>query len=120
MLLTQAIRRVRKLDPTAVEVSPARTARFSSSIYDVSIIKRAAYRFADVAAIDIWPCGDEIECIFNFRKNVSAANAEKIISEFKVEVLDQDLRSAVATETAPLRNAILAYAFSRSGLQGGE
>jgi His-Xaa-Ser system protein HxsD len=108
------------LDPTTVGVSPAWTARFSSSIYDVSIVKRAAYRFTDVAAIDIWPYGEEIECTFNFRNSASAANAEKIISEFKIEVLDQDLRSAVAIETAGVRNAILAYAFSKSGLQGGE
>jgi His-Xaa-Ser system protein HxsD len=108
------------MEPTTVGVSPARTARFSSSIYDVSIIKRAAYRFADVAAIDIWPRGDEIECTFIFRNSISAANEEKILSEFKIEVLDQDLRSTIAIETAPVRNAILAYAFSKSGLQGGE
>jgi His-Xaa-Ser system protein HxsD len=94
--------------------------RFSLSIYDAVTIKKAAYRFADVAAIDIWPVGDEVECVLNFHKSISDLDAQKIIAAFKVEVLDQDLRSIVAIETAPLRNAILAYALSKTGLQGSE
>jgi hypothetical protein len=35
-------------------------------------------------------------------------------------VLDQDLRASIARETEPVRNAVLALAFSRTGLQENE
>ena len=40
--------------------------------------------------------------------------------ELRAEVLDQDLRASIARETEPVRNAILALAFSRTGLQESE
>ncbi len=39
---------------------------------------------------------------------------------FRNEVLDQDLRRTIARETASLRNAILAHAFSKTGIQGDD
>jgi His-Xaa-Ser system protein HxsD len=46
--------------------------------------------------------------------------AERIVAAFKNEVLDQDLRSIISKETEAIRNAVLAFALSKTGLQGGE
>ena len=51
---------------------------------------------------------------------VTADECERIINDFKIEVLDQGLRARIAKETSASRNAILALAFSKTGLQGGE
>ena len=42
------------------------------------------------------------------------------MAAFKNEVLDQDLRSIIAKETEATRNAVLAFALSKTGLQGSE
>ena len=45
---------------------------------------------------------------------------DRIVAAFKNEILDQDLRGIIARETEGTRNAILAFALSKTGLQGGE
>lgn len=45
---------------------------------------------------------------------------EGLVAAFRNEVLDQDLRSIIAKETEAIRNAVLAFAFSKTGLQDGE
>jgi His-Xaa-Ser system protein HxsD len=94
---------------------------FSSQIYSIETIKKAAYRFSDVLSIDIVPRPGEIECVLHF---LPAAKAEEqagqMVAAFKNEVLDQDLRSIVSKETEAIRNAVLAFALSKTGLQGGE
>jgi len=42
---------------------------------------------------------------------------EENLENFKRELLDQQLRKQIKEETEPVRNLILAYAFSRSTLQ---
>ena len=43
--------------------------------------------------------------------------SEKVINEFKRELLDQQLRVVIKQETEAQRNLILAYTFSKTGLQ---
>jgi His-Xaa-Ser system protein HxsD len=94
---------------------------FSSQLYSVETIKKAAYRFSDVVAVDIVIRPAEIECVLEFLSGASVEeSAEKIVLAFKNEVLDQDLRETIAKETEATRNAILAFALSRTGLQGSE
>lgn len=100
--------------------SISETVSFSSHVYGLDEIKRAAYRFIDVLSVDVMPSGDEIVCTLNFIHPRSADEAQKILNDFKIEVLDQDLRKAIAEETKEVRNAVLAYAFSKTGLQDGE
>ena len=100
--------------------SKSKTVSFSSHVYGLDEIKRAAYRFLDVMSVDVTPCGDEIVCTANFIQATNKDEAQKILNDFKIEVLDQDLRRAIAEETKEVRNAILAYAFSKTGLQDGE
>ena len=93
------------------------TISFSSKAFGLETVKKAAYRFSDVGAPEIVPDGDQIHCKISFHEPQLDADARRISSELKLEVLDQDLRRSISDETAPLRNAILAHAFSKSGLQ---
>jgi len=98
----------------------ARSVVFSTQVYGLETIKKAAYRFSDVLSIDIIPRALDIECVLYFCSGQTDDEAETIIAAFKNEVLDQDLRATIAKETEGVRNAILAYALSKTGLQSGE
>ncbi len=87
---------------------------FDSRAHSLSAVKKAAYRLLGRATIDVRLDGDSISC------RVSAAVGEDpatVSRDLRDEVLDQGLREEIAAETAPVRNAILAHAFSRTGLQ---
>jgi len=98
----------------------ALTIRFSSSVYNLDTIKKAAYRFTDRCSFDFSREGEDILCRLVPKPNVAITDHPALVAEFKNEVLDQDLRRTIADETAPVRNAILAYAFSKTGLQDDE
>ena len=94
---------------------------FSSQIYSVETIKKAAYRFSDVLSVDIILRTDQIECVLHFISgSKEEEQAQQIVAAFKNEVLDQDLRSVISKETEAIRNAVLAFALSKTGLQGGD
>jgi His-Xaa-Ser system protein HxsD len=93
---------------------------FSSDVHGIDDVKRAAYRFIDVVSIDITLSDNDIVCVLNFVKDTNEDDAQKIVNDFKIEVLDQGLRRAIAEETKEIRNAVLAYAFSKTDLQNSE
>jgi His-Xaa-Ser system protein HxsD len=98
-----------------------RTVTFSSQVYSIETIKKAAYRFSDVLSVDIIPRSAEIECVLHFVSDpLEEGQTQRIVAAFKNEVLDQDLRSVIARETEATRNAVLAFALSKTGLQGSE
>jgi His-Xaa-Ser system protein HxsD len=100
---------------------PSRTLGFSSQVYSVESIKKAAYRFSDLLSIDIVPHGEDVECVLHFLSDPrDEDHIDRIVAAFKNEVLDQDLRAIIARETEAMRNAILAYALSNTGLQRSE
>lgn len=90
---------------------------FPKGLYDLDAIKKAAYRFANQAAVEISPSDAEISCRFHFSLPVTDAEVQNLLNDFRIEVLDQDLRASIAAETASVRNVILAYAFSKTGIQ---
>tara|TARA_B100000315_G_scaffold5060_2_gene5105 strand:- start:40 stop:330 length:291 start_codon:yes stop_codon:yes gene_type:complete len=87
-----------------------------ASIYSVEAVEKAAYRFIDRFAATISHEGQNILLDLSFNGNNTATN-KLILSDFKKELLDQNLRLKIKTETEPTRNLILSYAFSKSGLQ---
>ena len=93
---------------------------FSSDLFSAEIIKKAAYRILDKASVELTQDDASITCRLAFPDALSENAADRIASELRTEVLDQDLRKLVADETETTRNAILAYAFSRTGLQEGD
>jgi His-Xaa-Ser system protein HxsD len=94
--------------------------RISNIIYNLDTIKKTAYRFAGEASFDFRIDGNDVVCKINFSQPKQSDELNKFQESFNLELLDQDLRHQVALETASLRNAILAYAFSKTGLQESE
>jgi His-Xaa-Ser system protein HxsD len=92
--------------------------RISSEAFSLETVKKAAYRLSGRCAFDLQSAGDEILCKLLFSQPQSPKTLASIELAFRNELLDQDLRAQIAEETAPLRNAILAFAFSKTGIQG--
>jgi|ERR1017187_6442602 His-Xaa-Ser system protein HxsD len=89
----------------------------STSIYSVEAVKKAAYKFAGRTSIIINPGPDAtISLVFNFAGMNANNDPKQVIADFCNELLDQDLRERIKKETEPLRNLILAHAFSRTSL----
>ena len=98
----------------------SRVISFANQVYSLEAIKKAAYRFSDRISVEIVPQGDSTECVCHFLAALSREQEDQTLADFRTEVLDHDLRIVVAQETEPVRNAVLAYAFSKTGLQGDE
>src|ERR1051325_4614409 len=90
----------------------ARSVHVSSAIYSLETIKKAAYRFLDRFSIEPNLADGGVECKLRLASGITEEQADRILAEFNTELLDQDLRSKIAAETAPIRNAILALAFA--------
>jgi His-Xaa-Ser system protein HxsD len=93
---------------------------FDARVYPLAVIKKAAYRFLKTFVTEISQEGDTWVCTLNFAAPTDVAVIERASRDLQAEVLDQDLRASISRETDPVRNAILALAFSRTGLQGSE
>lgn len=86
-------------------------------IYSLEAIKKTAYKFADRASVVISPSSEsKVVVTFATDKSISEDDRKRILNEFSTELLDQDLREIIKRETGPLRNAILAHAFSKTSL----
>jgi His-Xaa-Ser system protein HxsD len=92
------------------------TIPFDTRIFAVDVVKKAAYRYVDKFSVDFELNGAVLNCALSFVEGVSDRAAMNVVDEFKKEVLDQDLRERIKAETAPIRNLILAHAFSKTGL----
>jgi His-Xaa-Ser system protein HxsD len=89
----------------------------STSIYCIEAIKKSAYKFADRASIIINPVSESsVSVVFNFVGKHTENDSDQVISDFCNELLDQDLRVRIKKEMEPLRNLILAHAFSQTSL----
>jgi His-Xaa-Ser system protein HxsD len=93
---------------------------FDARVYALPVIKKAAYRLLRSFDTEITQEGDTWICALRFAGPTSADAVEGAERDLRAEVLDQDLRGSIARETEPVRNAILALAFSRTGLQENE
>lgn len=106
--------------PSLTAERRSREIRFASDVYSLNAIKKAAYRFSDRCAFDLKNEDSYHVAVLLFNAGLSDEEASVLENEFRNEVLDYDLRAIIAAETAQVRNAVLAYAFSRTGLQGGD
>lgn len=93
---------------------------FDGKVVSVIAIKKAAYKYVRSFSADIAMEGDRINCQLTFSSPVSEEEAGRLVEDFKKEVLDQDLRERLKAETEAVRNVILAYAFSKTGLISDE
>lgn len=93
---------------------------FSTSAYDLATIKRAAYKFTDRCSVEFEVTRDSVICSIFPKAPMTEETFTEFAAALRNEVLDQDLRRTIAEETASLRNAILAHAFSKTGIQGDD
>lgn len=93
---------------------------FDSAVFSLDAVKTACYRFLDRFTSDIELCDGKIICHLAFDGKFSEAAVSADVDNLKKEVLDQDLRLKLKTETEPIRNLILAHAFSKTGLIADE
>ncbi|RII84018.1 His-Xaa-Ser system protein HxsD [Neopusillimonas maritima] len=89
----------------------------NKEIYSIEATQKAAYRFIDRLTILIEPVGDELVCTIDPVEG-HEERLDDHVANFKRELLDQQLRKQIKEETEAVRNLILAYTFSRTGLQG--
>ena len=89
---------------------------FDDRVFSLDSIKKAAYRYIDKFSVDISIFEGHIHCKLNFSPKIKPVSAELIADDFKREILDQDLRKTIATETEGVRNLILAHTFSKTTL----
>jgi len=92
------------------------TLSFDKNIYSVDAIKKSAYKLSKIFSIMISVNNEKIICEITFTKNHSKDQQNHYLELFKKEVLDQDLRESISKETEPIRNLILAHAFSNTKL----
>jgi His-Xaa-Ser system protein HxsD len=96
--------------------SATATIGFDTAVFAVDVVKKAAYRYLDKFSVDFELIGNALKCVLTFSEGITTEVAATLVEEFKKEVLDQDLRERIKAETEPIRNLVLAYAFSRTGL----
>jgi His-Xaa-Ser system protein HxsD len=85
--------------------------------YSVEAVQKAAYNLIDRVVVIVSVVGDAISCEI---EPVLGSNADfdASLQDFKRELIDQELRMKIKSETEAVRNLVLAYTFSRTGLQG--
>lgn len=81
-------------------------------------LMKAAHPFTRTLAFEFVDEGSNYAVTVSPLKHTEPEDFERYLEQYKNEVLDQRLREIVAAETFEVRNAILAYAFSKTGLQG--
>jgi His-Xaa-Ser system protein HxsD len=89
---------------------------FDSRVFSLIAVKKAAYRYIDSFSVDISLTNDEVRCLLKLTSPKSDESLGRLVDDFKKEVLDQDLREKLKIETEPVRNLILAHAFSKTGI----
>ena len=101
----------------AVKESSCLSITFDAALHDPDSVQRAAYKFLDAFALTIRlePGSSQIICNLDFLASFSGSK-EEIEKQFRIEVLDQELRKRIKAETECERNLILAHAFSKTGL----
>lgn len=91
--------------------------KIDEQIYCLEVVQKSAYRFIDRLTILINRADSNLVCEVNAVVGTEEQFDENV-ANFKRELLDQQLRKQIKDETESARNLILAYAFSRTGLQG--
>jgi His-Xaa-Ser system protein HxsD len=90
---------------------------FDARVCPLDAIKKAAYKFAKDCSVILGADGDNYLATISFFDAATEPSAKKrLVGAFCNEVIDQELREKIATQTEPVRNLILAQAFSKTSL----
>ena len=93
---------------------------FDAQCVSLIAIKKASYIFTDKFAVNVEEVKNKFICTMLFKKDIDEADMEDIAIDFRNEILDQELREEISQKTEPVKNLILAFAFSKSGLTDDE
>jgi His-Xaa-Ser system protein HxsD len=89
--------------------------RASTAVYGVDPVLKAAHKFSARCFVHIEPDGtDAVLC--RLRAKQTLERLDVLAGEFCNELLDQALRARLAAATEPVRNLLLAQAFSKTNL----
>ena len=95
-----------------------RVLELDSKLHSAEAVQKAAYQFIDrMAVIVSVVAGEKIRCEITPDARIASDQIDALVADFSKEILDQQLRGRIKLETEQARNLILAYAFSKSGLQ---
>jgi His-Xaa-Ser system protein HxsD len=84
--------------------------------FSLGAAKRAAYDLMALVDVSFSANEQTLSCALSpARPDVDMTSAER---DFRRALLDHELRQSIEQQTDPLRTAILALAFSKTGLQG--
>lgn len=88
---------------------------FGGDAHTADAIQRAAYRLSDRLTLDLRTERGDFHCALQIADQPES-ELELLLADFRREVLDQVLRERIRGETEGVRNVILAFAFSNTGL----
>lgn len=110
-----------------VDSEASATIQLNPRMYSREAILRASYWFTDIAYIRI-PDSAEDHLVLRVEmkhtaptlENPKPTSIDEFIREFCNSLLDFELRRQIEAETAPVRQLVLAKAFSESGVLEGD
>ena len=90
--------------------------RFDSSIYSDLAIQKAAHKYSDHFSIKISLDSDSSDFICIVSPTATGSIEAFCSTDFENDVYDHQLRLKLADATEPIRNLIIAQAFSKTNL----
>lgn len=88
--------------------------RFAREFYSADAVQRAAYRLSDRMSCELQSEPDAYVCIVH--PGPGEDELDRLIADFRNEVLDYTLRERIREETRDVRTVILALAFTDTQL----
>ncbi len=92
------------------------TVSFDPTAFTMESVQRAALKFTNLCSFEFHQTTTAITAAFRPLSSSIELDSNSFVGIFRNEVLDQQLRAAIAKETETERNLILAYAFSNTKL----
>lgn len=107
----------RQGEPVALGLGSSIALEVDTSIYEVSAILRACYKFTDRCYVFLARCLESPHIVsVTLSAKQAGGDLEVIVGELCNELLDQQIREALARESGPIRELIVAQAFSEGNL----
>jgi His-Xaa-Ser system protein HxsD len=89
---------------------------FDASAFSVEAAQKAAYRRMSEVTVDIRLEGSLLICVLSAANGLDEDRFALSVQEFRKDILDEQLRLLLRSETEPVRNLILGIAFSNTRL----
>lgn len=101
----------------ATEVDDSAALTIDLGVIDLDTVQRVALKMSRDVSFELTMLESNVSCTL-FRRPGSSSTLTDLVHEFRIELIDEQLRARIADDTEAARNVILAYAFSRTTLVG--